>query len=160
MVATVRKPSYTAVCRRVGSWWAVDVPEIRGLHTQARRLDQVEAMTREAIALLREVPADSFTLTVEPHLDEHADRSVAAATEAAERARQTAEEASRLQRSVAATLVKEYRLTVRDAGSLLRVSPQRISQLAQPTKSPSPRISRSRTTSRASKARQGRGPAG
>ncbi|MFZ5851989.1 MAG: type II toxin-antitoxin system HicB family antitoxin [Actinomycetota bacterium] len=60
------KRSCTAVCRRVGSWWAVDVPEIRGVHTQALRLDQVEAMTREAIALLREVPADSFTVTVVP----------------------------------------------------------------------------------------------
>ena len=130
-MATVSKPKYTAVCRRVGGWWAVDVPEIRGVHTQARRLDQVEAMTRDAIALVRDVPIDSFTVAVEPHLDQEADHSVAAATEAMERARQAVEEAGRLQRAVASTLLKKYRLTVRDAGSLLHVSPQRISQLAQ-----------------------------
>jgi len=49
-VETVSKPTYTAVCRRVGDWWAIDVPQIRGVHTQARRLDQVEAMARDAIS--------------------------------------------------------------------------------------------------------------
>jgi len=156
MVATVSKPNYTAVCRRVGGWWAVDVPEVRGVHTQARRLDQVEVMTREAIALLRDVPSDSFTLTVEPHLDQEVDRSVAAATAAAEHSRRAVEESSRLQRTVAATLVKKYGLTVRDAGSLLHVSPQRISQLAEPMAPRKARRSRPRTTDTASKARQGR----
>lgn len=147
MVATVSTSHYTAVCRRVGAWWAIDVPEIRGLHTQARRLDQVEDVTRDAIALLRQVPPRSFTVSIEPHIDEDADRSVAAATEAVERARQAAEEARRLQRSVAATLLKKYRLTVRDAGSLLHLSPQRISQLANwKSTRPSPTRQRTATT--------------
>ena len=130
-MATVTKPDYTAVCRRIDGWWAIDVREIRGVHTQARRLDRAEAMTRDAIALLREVPADSFTVTVEPHLDDEVDRSIAAAAEASELARQATDEARRRQRTLAATLLTKYRLTVRDAGSLLHVSPQRISQLVQ-----------------------------
>jgi hypothetical protein len=130
-VETVSKPTYTAVCRRVGDWWAIDVPQIRGVHTQARRLDQVEAMARDAIALLRDVPADGFDVTVEPHLDEEAEQTVAASTDATRRARQATEEASRLQREAATTLLTKYRLTVRDAGVLLHVSPQRVSQLAQ-----------------------------
>lgn len=130
-VTKATKASYTAVCRRVGDWWAVDVAEIRGVHTQARRLDQVEAMARDAIASLRDVPADSFDVVVQPHLDAYAEQAVAASAEATRRARQAAEEASRLQREAATTLLTRYRLTVRDAGTLLRVSPQRVSQLAQ-----------------------------
>lgn len=66
MVARMSEhPTYTAVCERSGSWWAVSVPELRGVHTQARRLDQAETMAREAIALLLEFPEDSFTVVVE-----------------------------------------------------------------------------------------------
>ena len=85
-MATVSKRTYTAVCRRVGDWWAVDVPGIRGLHTQARRLDQVEAMTRDAIALLKSVAPSSFDVQVEPLLEGDVEQTVAAATEASERA--------------------------------------------------------------------------
>ncbi|MFV2086800.1 hypothetical protein [Micromonospora sp. LOL_021] len=47
--------TYLVVCRRVGDWWAISVPELNGVHTQARRLDQVAAAAREAIALLLDV---------------------------------------------------------------------------------------------------------
>lgn len=56
----VKATRYTAVCRRAGDWWAIAVPEINGVHTQARRLDQVEHMAREAIALMLDVAPDSF----------------------------------------------------------------------------------------------------
>lgn len=132
-MATVSKRTYTAVCRRIGDWWAVDVPEIRGVHTQTRRLDQVEAMARDAIALLKDVAPTSFDIKVEPVLEGDVEKTVAAATRASERAREAAEEAGRLQRSAATTLLKQYGLTVRDAGALLHVSPQRVSQLAKVT---------------------------
>lgn len=77
--------TYTAVCRRVGDWWAIDVPEAQGVHTQARRLEQVEAMARDAVALLRNVPADSFDVTVEPHLDDEAELTLPASAEATRR---------------------------------------------------------------------------
>ena len=148
-MATVSKPTYTAVCRRVGDWWAIDVPQLRGVHTQTRRLDQVEAMARDAVALLRNVPVDSFEVTVEPHLDDEDERTLAASSEATRRARQAAEEASRLQRQASTTLLTKYRLVVRGTGLLLHVSPQRVSQLANkstpsdandpPTRTPSKR---------------------
>ena len=47
--------TYRAVCHRSGRWWAVDVPEVFGVHTQARRLDQVAAMARDAVAATLEV---------------------------------------------------------------------------------------------------------
>jgi hypothetical protein len=129
-VATVSKPAYTALCRRVGGWWAIDVAQVRRVHTQARRLDQVEAMTRDVVALIRDVPPDTFQVVVEPHVDDDADHAVAASEAATRRAREVAEEANRLQREAVAILLNKHRLTVRDAGMLLHVSPQRISQLA------------------------------
>ena len=59
------RPLYTARCERSGRWWAVHVPEINGVRTQARRLDQVEAMARDAIAGALDVPPDSFDIGFE-----------------------------------------------------------------------------------------------
>lgn len=55
--------TYTAVCRRSGRWWAISVPELKGVHTQARRLDQAEAMAGEAVALM--LDADPAAIGVE-----------------------------------------------------------------------------------------------
>jgi predicted RNase H-like HicB family nuclease len=54
---------YSAVCRRAGHWWAISVPELKGVHTQARRLDQVAVIAEEAIALMLDV--DPVTIQVE-----------------------------------------------------------------------------------------------
>jgi len=51
----------TALCERGGGWWAVRVPEIDGLYTQARRLDQVE-FTRDSCGVHAEGCAESETL--------------------------------------------------------------------------------------------------
>ena len=40
----------TAVCRRSGNWWAVEIPEVEGAFTQARRLDQVADMAADGAA--------------------------------------------------------------------------------------------------------------
>ena len=62
------RSTYAVRVQRSGDWWAIDVPEIRGVHSQARRLDRVEYMTRDAIALWFEVPEDSFDLEVHVEL--------------------------------------------------------------------------------------------
>ncbi|SBT51113.1 type II toxin-antitoxin system HicB family antitoxin [Micromonospora auratinigra] len=56
--------TYTASCVRSDGWWAISVPEVEGVFSQARRLDQVEAMAREAIALMLDVDPQSFDITV------------------------------------------------------------------------------------------------
>jgi len=58
--------TYLVVCRRVGDWWAISVPELNGVHTQARRLDQVAATAREAIALLLDVNQTVVDVDVVP----------------------------------------------------------------------------------------------
>lgn len=49
--------AYRVRAVRSGGWWAITVPELPGVFSQARRLDQVEPMAREAIAFLLDVDA-------------------------------------------------------------------------------------------------------
>lgn len=115
----------TAVCTRNGGWWAVEVPEIPGLFTQARRLDQVEAMVRDAASML---DVQVGTVTVEPRLDEATQRMVDDLLAKRDDARRIQEEAGRLARSTVAAL-REEGLTVRDVATVTGVSPQRVSAL-------------------------------
>lgn len=115
---------YTAECVRSGNWWAITVPEIKGVFSQARRLDQVEAMAREAIALMLNVSPNTFDVEVKPEVPGEVARARKARTEL-RRAEESAEEATKS--AARALLEKGY--TVRDAGKLLGISPQRVSQL-------------------------------
>lgn len=119
---------YVARCVRSDGWWAITVDGVKGVHTQARRLDQVEDMVREAVALVRDVEPGSFEVRVRPVLDDATRSAVEEALEqkAAADAAQTA--AQQAWRHAARTLVEDG-LTVRDAGKVLGVSHQRINQL-------------------------------
>ena len=44
--------NYRVTARRSGEWWALDVPELPGVHSQTKRLEQAEAEISEAIALM------------------------------------------------------------------------------------------------------------
>jgi predicted RNase H-like HicB family nuclease len=121
-------PTYRAVCDRSGSWWAISVPELRGVRTQARRLDQAEAMVREAIALMLDVPEDSFDVVLAPHLPERTELAVDELRRRkgqADAAQRAASEAA----VAAAEALVGAGLTVRDAGRVLGVSHQRVAQL-------------------------------
>lgn len=50
---------------RSDGWWAVSVPDVPGLFTQARRLDQVEGLVREASELLG-TPVEHVNIVPEP----------------------------------------------------------------------------------------------
>jgi hypothetical protein len=87
-------------------------------------------MIREVISLVREVPQDSFDLVVDPDLE-----SLGAVREAVEAALRERERASAAQEAASTAMrhaVSEVRAsgyTSRDAGMLLGVSNQRISQI-------------------------------
>ena len=55
----------TAIAERSDGWWAVDVPELPGLFTQARRLDQIDGMVRDAAQMLGKEIGD---VKLEPQL--------------------------------------------------------------------------------------------
>lgn len=128
MVAGLR-PEYRAVAERDGSWWAIRVPELRGVYSQARRLADVEAMARDAIALLNEVAPDSFDITVVPILDDEATRLVEQARADRVDAERAARRASEQLRAAVDRLVSAG-LTVRDIAHLLGLSHQRVAQVA------------------------------
>ncbi|WBB77294.1 helix-turn-helix domain-containing protein [Micromonospora sp. WMMD882] len=120
---------YTVECARSGSWWAITVPELKGVFSQARRLDQVESMAREAIGLMLEVAPDSFDVEIKPVLPDQ----VVRAREARVALRQAERSAEETTRYAAVELIRAG-YTVRDIGELLGISPQRVSQITQAAK--------------------------
>jgi len=129
MVEKMKLKTYTARCQRVGDWWAISVPELKGVNTQARRLEKVDAIVRDAIALFLDVRADSFDIKVEPIVPRELQMKVVRARKVRAEAEVLQAEAVTVSAAVAADLVQRAHLTVRDAGRVLGISHQRIAQL-------------------------------
>jgi hypothetical protein len=125
---------YTVRARRVGSWWALDVEGLRGVHTQVRRIDQAEEMVRDAIAGVRDITPNSFEILLAPEVPAALRTMLDEATKARSQAAEAQDAAAQLTRDAARRLVDEG-LTVRDAGVLLGVSHQRIAQLVRESRS-------------------------
>jgi predicted RNase H-like HicB family nuclease len=114
---------------RSGEWWAITVPALVGVFSQAKRLDQVEDRAREAISLMMDVDEDDvgdLDVAVTPparvaDLLEALEESVAAADEATR-------SAVAVRREIA-ELLRAEGLPMRDVGELIGVSHQRVSQL-------------------------------
>ena len=122
------KKRYPITVTRDGNWWFIEVPGVQGGYTQARRLDQVEAATRDLLATLLDSPPDSFEIQVTVEWP----AKLRAAGEKAIKARKGADLAQNrasTEMRRAATAAAEAGFTVRDVAVLLGVSPQRISQL-------------------------------
>lgn len=121
--------TYTAQARREGRWWMIEVPEIDGL-TQARRLGDVEDMARELIAVTLDVPLDDVEVEVTVTAVEDVDVAEVLGkirderAEAARLERQASAEARELARELASA-----EIPMRDIGTILGVSHQRVAQL-------------------------------
>ncbi|MGE8596943.1 XRE family transcriptional regulator [uncultured Bifidobacterium sp.] len=116
----------TAVAERSGNWWAVEVPEIPGLFTQARRLDQIDGMVRDAARMLgREVGM----VTVDPKLSEEDERMIDELLAARREATEARAKASRLTAG-AVDALRGQGMTVRDVADIIGITPQRVSALA------------------------------
>ena len=117
----------TARVTRSEGWWAISVEEIPGLFTQARRLDQVANMVRDAASLFG-VEVDS--VEVLPVLDSDSQRML----EELEAARREAEEKRRISSSLTRQIIRRFReegLTLRDIASLVGLSQQRVAVLSK-----------------------------
>ena len=133
MVGEMRH-TYTAEVELSGGWWSITIPELHGVFSQAKRLDRVEYMARDAISLWLEVAPDSFDIVVKEVLDPSTEASIRAADRARRTAADAQHEASITLRS-AARLLREQGLPQRDIGRLLKLSHQRVAQLlAEPRK--------------------------
>ena len=117
----------TARVTRSEGWWAISVEEIPGLFTQARRLDQVANMVRDAASLLG---AEVDAVEVLPVLDSDSQRML----EELEAARREAEEKRRISSSLTRQIIRRFReegLTLRDIASLVGLSQQRVAVLSK-----------------------------
>ena len=121
--------TYTVTTERSGNWWAFSVPEVPGAHGQAKRLEQVRDEARDVISMMLDAEPDSFDVSMSVKLDpriEHALDEAKAARQEFDTYQRVAQEKLRF----AAEQIKEVGgLSVRDIGSLLDVSFQRISQI-------------------------------
>lgn len=120
---------YNVTATRDDGWWVINA-EVPGaiVWTQARRLEQVEPMARDAIALSLDVPEDSFGLNVITNIPQELRVRVDAARQLAELSEEFQSLTAHLRRQLAAHL-RDQGFTVRDTGDLIGVSSQRISQL-------------------------------
>jgi predicted RNase H-like HicB family nuclease len=120
---------YKALCTREGGWWAVDVPDVPGVHPQAKRLDQAESMARDAIALMLEVPSDSFDVEVEPVLDADVDKALEEWIESIQALEDTKQQVAMAIAALLILLVRQHGLSYRDAGRIVGLSHQRVQQI-------------------------------
>lgn len=129
MTSRARAKSYQVDVVRSGNWWSITVPALTGVFSQAKRLDQVEAMAREAIALMLDIDnADvgDIEVVVTPPANvadvlERLRAFMATATEATEAAAEARHEVAKL--------LRDEGLPMRDVGELIGVSHQRVSQI-------------------------------
>lgn len=153
----------TAKATRSGDWWAIEVPEVPGAFTQAKRLDQVPDMVRDAVALLEDVAPESIDVIVLPQLGDDTYAELVEARNKREVAAMLEREASESIAGLAQRLSASG-LTLRDIGVVLGVSYQRVGQLVdQPPASTvdlsarrSASATRSATPGRFSASRSGR----
>lgn len=123
------RQGYRVEAVRSGDWWAISVPDLRGVFSQAKRLNRVEATAREAIAMMFDIdesevgPIDVQVQT--PH-------EIASLLDELHHSVSVAEEASAAvarARREAAKLLRDSGFPMRDIGQLLGISHQRVSQI-------------------------------
>ena len=110
-------------------WWIMHARIPRTIiYSQARRIDDIEFMIRDAIAGALDVDPQSFGIELTFDLDSDVLDQVSRAREASLEAAEVQERASRESRAAVQALRREG-LTLREAGYFLGVTPQRVAQL-------------------------------
>ncbi len=116
-----------ALCEREADGWTVEVPDFKNLHLNAKRLDKVEALVKEA--------AKNYGITDNCDVVIKVIASMPGLICDMEAAQEKMKQAAKLQEEASAEIrevVRQMRsqgLTMRDIAVLLGVTPQRIAQL-------------------------------
>lgn len=120
--------TYTVEATRSGTWWSLQCVEVPGALSQSKSLAEAQRIMPEAIAFVAGVPEPEVEVIVTPVVPE----AVSAHLDEASRLRGEAARAnsqSAIESRLAAQLLRETGMTVRDIGKTLGMSYQRASQL-------------------------------
>lgn len=124
--------TYEALAKREAAWWAVTVPALPGVFTQGRTWEQAHDMARDAIASMLDVDPADVSVELSPVLPDHGERAIEALAAAREGKRAAAAAEARAMLD-AITRLRQAGVSVRDAGAILGISYQRVSQLSANT---------------------------
>lgn len=123
---TATRTTYTAAAKRWKHGWELHVDGV-GV-TQSKTLLDAEGMARDYIAIVLDVPEDSFAVEVKPEMGAGIDGELLTLQEADQAVAKAQQRATAQRESVTRALVAEG-LSGREIAKLLGISPQRVSQL-------------------------------
>ena len=123
------RTTYEVTAERDGNRWFLRVDALPGVFSQVRRLDRADSMARDAIAAFLDIPAARFDVSVSVRLPTDLERDVAGVKDLRGVIDRTEREYAERTRRLAARLVEREGMTVREAGRVLGLSYQRVSQL-------------------------------
>jgi predicted RNase H-like HicB family nuclease len=130
--------TYRATVERDERWWLVKSPDVPGALAQVKRIEHASEAIRDVISLILDVPVGEVEVAVELELGDVA-LDVREATELRQQAEELQAHASRRMREAASTLAG-LGMTIRDIGTLLGVTHQRVAQLLADVQQESPRV--------------------
>jgi len=134
MVAIMSRKTYHVDAYQIDKWWSLQVQEMPNAMSQVKSLDQAEEWIREAINTVSDEPEDSFDVVIIPVVGEELEAALAEAREFAAELDQFQQRMARMSRSVVHDLSK-LNIKGKDIAAILKVSPQRVSQLLKGNKS-------------------------
>jgi predicted RNase H-like HicB family nuclease len=127
------RTSYTVRYERDETgWWVAQVKEAPAAITQGRTIAEARRRIREALALALDddAAAERARLIDDVRLPAEARRALQEARAARARLATESKKAQESTAKAVRTLLKSMHLSVRDAGDLIGISPQRVHQLA------------------------------
>jgi len=127
------RKSYTVRYERDETgWWVAQVKGTPAAITQGRTIAEARRRIREALALAldNDAAARRATLIDDVRLPADARRALEQARAARARLDTESRKAKESTAKAVRTLLKSMRLSVRDAGDLIGISPQRVHQLS------------------------------
>jgi hypothetical protein len=122
----VTRKTYEAVAKRWKRGWELHIADV-GV-TQSRTLLDAEAMVRDYVAVLLGVDERSFDVRITPEIGAGVDGQIRD-LRAADREAEAAQERAAAQRRHVARRLSSLGLSGREIAAVLRISPQRVSQL-------------------------------
>lgn len=121
--------TFTAEVRRSKDWWIVNVPELDRVYTQVKSLAQVAPMVTEVIELVHELDPSTFDINVNVLASDFVGDQFEQFLSAREAHLEAYERSALATSELAHRLVRDEGLTQADAGEIMGLTAQRVSQI-------------------------------